>query len=577
MLSSYFTLFGLALITIFQDTCSAKDTYSAVVVEYSPSQDPSIDPSTNILLNVMNYGHITNIANENFLPDIIVFPEIGLKGYGNQEQYLFIPDPDDKVRPCAYNTTYEAPLVQLSCIARATETYLVVNLGEKYFNISQQKNVYFNTDVVFDSTGTIIVRYRKIHLYGETGKSPSPNKELAYFDTNFGVRFGIFTCFDIIFEDPGVILANEFNITHFIFPTAWFSEMPFLTAIQEQFYWSYSQDVVLLASGYNDPSVGSSGTGIYLGRRGPVAYNMSEARQTFMLQADVPKKLRSGLGTEEGKELLSEILILDDEMEETKSTFQDTPENTNKIKLKLEKALKMYTNKSIIPPESPIHIIDGRSFYVDFTVNENICQNSLCCVFDLAIRAVFSKSHQETTRGDDYSQMFYRLAVFDGVRDYDRVDYGGVQVCAIIPCANSDHSSCGLRSDDVSAKPNMLLGFYQTGFVFHSITIRGDFSTNHSFVGPNILLTGQGENFGSLLPSESFKFYEAHPSRNGTQVRSFKTLEPISNLVTASLYGRIFSRDGETDQTVQSRAFSSLICLTSSLIICFTSVVLVCN
>lgn len=284
----------------------------------------------------------------------------------------------------------------------------------------------------------------------------------------------------------------------------------------------------------------------------------------------------SGLVTEEGKDLKSKILTLD-EKEENKSTFQDTPENPNKIKLKLEKALKMYTNKSIIPPESPIHIIDGNSFYVDFTVNEYICQNSLCCLFDLAIRAFFSKLHQETIRGDDYSQMFYRLAVFDGVRDYDKIAYGGVQVCAIIPCANSDHSSCGLRSDDVSAKPNMLLGFYQTGFVFHSITIRGDFSTNHSFVGPNILLTGQGENFGSLLPSESLNFYEAHPSRNGTQVRSFKTLEPISNLVTASLYGRIFARDGETDQTIPSRAFSSLICLTSSLIVCFTAVVLVCN
>lgn len=41
-------------------------------------------------------------------PDIIVFPEMGLKGYGNQEQYMFIPDPHDKVRPCASNTTYEA-------------------------------------------------------------------------------------------------------------------------------------------------------------------------------------------------------------------------------------------------------------------------------------------------------------------------------------------------------------------------------------------------------------------------------------------------------------------------------------
>lgn len=81
-------------------------------------------------------------------------------------------------------------------------------------------------------------RYRKIHLYGEGTLGQPQAKELVYFDTDFGVRFGLLTCFDIIFEDPGVVLAKEYNITHFIFPTAWFSEMPFLTG---KFYFSYQK------------------------------------------------------------------------------------------------------------------------------------------------------------------------------------------------------------------------------------------------------------------------------------------------------------------------------------------------
>jgi hypothetical protein len=97
-------------------------------------------------------------------------------------------------------------------------------------NCSQQIEVmglFFNTKCTIHYMRCF--RYRKIHLFSENGKSPSPNRELVYFDTEFGVQFGIFTCFDIIFEDPGVILARQFNISHFIFPTAWFSQMPFLT------------------------------------------------------------------------------------------------------------------------------------------------------------------------------------------------------------------------------------------------------------------------------------------------------------------------------------------------------------
>lgn len=78
---------------------------------------------------------------------------------------------------------------------------------------------------------SVAYRYRKIHLYAEGDRRPSPDQELVYFDTDFGVRFGLLTCFDIIFKNPGVDMAREHNISQFIFTSAWFSQMPFLTGI----------------------------------------------------------------------------------------------------------------------------------------------------------------------------------------------------------------------------------------------------------------------------------------------------------------------------------------------------------
>ena len=52
---------------------------------------------------------------------------------------------------------------------------------------------------------------------------------MTVFQTDFGVKFGIFTCFDIIFEQPAVTLVKNMGVTDIVFPTAWFSELPFLS------------------------------------------------------------------------------------------------------------------------------------------------------------------------------------------------------------------------------------------------------------------------------------------------------------------------------------------------------------
>jgi len=56
--------------------------------------------------------------------------------------------------------------------------------------------------------------------------------EVVSFDTDFGVKFGTFTCFDIYFRKPALQLTRDHQVTDFVYPTAWFSEVPFLTGKQ---------------------------------------------------------------------------------------------------------------------------------------------------------------------------------------------------------------------------------------------------------------------------------------------------------------------------------------------------------
>lgn len=49
------------------------------------------------------------------------------------------------------------------------------------------------------------------------------------FDTDFNVTFGHFICFDLLFKTPATDLVLDHGIENIIFPTMWYSELPFLT------------------------------------------------------------------------------------------------------------------------------------------------------------------------------------------------------------------------------------------------------------------------------------------------------------------------------------------------------------
>ncbi|KAJ3651385.1 hypothetical protein Zmor_017432 [Zophobas morio] len=143
-----------------------------------------------------------------------------------------------------FNDSKEYPdyMKTLSSMAVNFNTYLVTNIIEKVkcdTSSSDSENCkntgyyYYNTDVVFDRNGTIISRYHKYNLFGEYAVDRPDEPQIETFETDFGVKFGIFTCFDILFKSPAKTVLDE-KIDAIVYPTNWHSELPFLTALQSQ-------------------------------------------------------------------------------------------------------------------------------------------------------------------------------------------------------------------------------------------------------------------------------------------------------------------------------------------------------
>lgn len=102
------------------------------------------------------------------------------------------------------------------------------------------------------------------------------------------MKFGHLICFDILFEEPTASLLAK-GVTNFVFPSQWYSELPFLTATQVQQGWAHSKGINLLAAGMSEPGVGSSGTGIYGGHQGALKRHFSGSRGTVTLMSVISK------------------------------------------------------------------------------------------------------------------------------------------------------------------------------------------------------------------------------------------------------------------------------------------------
>lgn len=59
------------------------------------------------------------------------------------------------------------------------------------------------------SSGQLVARYHKQNLYFEEAFDSPPQPEIVTFDTPFAGKFGLLTCFDILFHVPTVTLLER--------------------------------------------------------------------------------------------------------------------------------------------------------------------------------------------------------------------------------------------------------------------------------------------------------------------------------------------------------------------------------
>lgn len=65
----------------------------------------------------------------------------------------------------------------------------------------------------YRSDGLLLARYHKQNLFFEESFDTPPELEIITFDTPFAGKFGLFTCFDILFHDPPIVLVEKvYNI-----------------------------------------------------------------------------------------------------------------------------------------------------------------------------------------------------------------------------------------------------------------------------------------------------------------------------------------------------------------------------
>lgn len=237
----------------------------------------------------------------------------------------------------------------------------------------------------------------------------------------------------------------------------WFSELPFLTAVQAQNMWSMKQGVNFLAAGASNPNVGSTGSGIF-SKDGPIAAIMSGTPLRRAFVAEVTKK-----------QFWNDPTV---KVQQPQRVVEDTkPED---IRMKRDK-LEVYSAK---------HLTNLKQVS---NVKEHLCYEELCCDFEIEV------AHKAMMVSRSYQHF---IVVFDGVRSYDGFATGGTFACAVISCLNETLASCGLRFDAEDA--------IEQDLTFEAIRISGRFrSTDDILALPNTV-----DHKLLPLPHNSYQFEE---------------------------------------------------------------------
>ncbi|XP_041665555.1 biotinidase-like [Cheilinus undulatus] len=436
---------------------------------------------------------------------ILVFPEYGIHGFYFSRSSIYnyletIPDPQqERWNPCTepekHNNT--EVLQRLSCMAHQNNLYLVANMPDLQpcplstdpsSTCPSDGRWQFNTNVVFRSDGLLMARYHKYNLYFEESFDTPPQPEIITFDTPFAGRFGLMTCFDILFHKPTIALVEK-GVRQLIFPTAWSNTPPLLHSVQFHRAFSLSTNVTFLSANIRVDEMDVGGSGIYT----PFFSTYHQA------QNGEPKG---------GKLLVARVPVLDPEWLGQKETTQGRmTESTSSLAADSESCQTGNCSDASVPPSSNIFTSTINNDPFTFVLlngmegEANVCNGSFCCHLQ----------YKRFPHGS--SNELYALGAFAGWHSEGR--HYALQICALVRCAWSDPSFCGLPVQRAESKMDFLL--------------EGKFGTK--YVYPSVL--------ASRMVVEDPEHFEVAADGRVSMKHSNMT----GGLVTASLYGRIYHLD----------------------------------
>ncbi|XP_012278743.1 vanin-like protein 1 [Orussus abietinus] len=493
-----------------QKSTPDSSNYIAAVVEYSPAYtngnaESTLKENTNAYVQFINKAGVQNV-------DIIVFPEDGLTSVNLPAREHMDPwtttIPINHV-PCDDNINgVSDTLKSISCAAKKNQIYVVINIAEKLIceenDCPTDKVFYYNSNAVFDRTGKIISRYRKTHLFVESQFNVTAEPEVTTFDTDFDVRFGTFICFDILFDTPSLNITRSLGVTDIVYPTAWFSETPFLTAVQTQAGWSYAEDVNFMAAGYNRPKFGNAGSGIYLGRRGIGQAIFPTTDTSELLIVNVPKIKKS---IYENLRTRREARKFNGQDKENYPVTQSNASKSRFWKRSMDEFLYLHDDLSTYTTD----LLDTSRTHHE----KSVCHDKFCCDFNVDIVAVDPNFK-------------YRIVAFNGVRKYVVVE-AAISVCSLVQCRNDSIVSCGeVGSSDTA---------------FKSITITGTFENDKRVL---VMPSTVGSD---LLPLRDWT-YEEHKHESHVHV-TISLNVTTKNVVTFGLYSRNYKDDPKSNADSQ--------------------------
>ncbi|OXU24427.1 hypothetical protein TSAR_010107 [Trichomalopsis sarcophagae] len=534
MLSNLFHYFVIVILAFckYSSQASTVDspTYTAAVVEYFPIV-AGIDGKEIAEANSNNYLTIIKTAST-YNVDIIVFPEFGLSSLpkdGNREKIFnatgyrnyyrdvasYVPHPEEAVVLCNASSKYAKSLQKISCAARDSKLYVVVNHQEKVdcepnssADCAPDGFLLYNTNIVFDREGRVVARYRKFNPFNEFGTNVTVEPEHSSFQTDFGVTFGQFICFDLLHQKPSIYFVNNPDVKDVIFSTHWFDYPPFLEATEIQAAWAYAADVNFLASGYSDAITASGGSGIYGGKMGPIVTYHPMKTSNALVIGEVLKYHHR----EKQVENLKKPIVYEFNHAEV-PTITGIPPRVN-LSQNFKDGLLLYTSELLDVEKSSVHVT-------------TLCDRDICC--DFHVETSFDKKVAAKRDAVHYK---YRIVAFNGVTTYGNMSTSGLEVCALVTCAGDSLENCGDYYDDST---NVVMPTRLDSVI---ITRRVNLDEPVLFF-PTTLLLQTYEPLGS----SDFAYLTSGPSESSLMVMHL--IKPQTRLATFGIYGRRFDRDGE--------------------------------